>query len=209
MFLAAIAVLAAALADPLVETVANSGVLGRGYTDNNHLSVIPALVAGALLVSAIVAHRCSELWRHSRADSDWVLDIARHISALSPVRDLPLVLVLQFAALFVMESTEQLVFGGKVLGGVVWLGGPVAFSLLTHASIGTVCAIVVTRAARAVLRAFANLVGIARQFIVLARSRRNHGVFAKRALASVPFRTHLPRARQIGERAPPLLPALT
>jgi len=41
-FLLAVALVAAALGDAFVETVSNSGLVGAGYADDNHASVLPA-----------------------------------------------------------------------------------------------------------------------------------------------------------------------
>lgn len=204
----AVALVAAAVGDPLVETVANSGLFGRGFSDNNHLSVIPALVAGILLVLLLACWRGVQLYRHTR-QREALLELAKHISARAPLRDLPYVLIFQFGALFVMESTEQLAFGGKLLGGTVWLGGPVLFSVLAHALIGTICTLALARAIRAMVRHVATFVRITLDFILVAIARKNSGRFAplRRESSSPRFQTL--HVCQIGERAPPALLTLT
>ncbi len=179
-FLVAIALVAAALGDPLVESISNTGVVGRGFSDDNHLSVIPTLIAGISLALLLICKRCVEMLRHPGEHRDWLTDIARHASARSPLQDLPYVLVLQFAALFVMESVEQLFFGGRLLGGTVWLGGPIWFSLLMHVSLGWACTMLIARGMRAILRRCATLVGVALEFLLDVVTRGSASVFTRR-----------------------------
>ena len=44
-FLLAVAILAAGLGDPVVELVSNTGIVGGNYADDNHLGVVPTLLA--------------------------------------------------------------------------------------------------------------------------------------------------------------------
>jgi hypothetical protein len=203
-FLLAAALMAAAVGDPLVETISNTGILGRGYSDNNHLSVIPALIAGGAWALAIVCKRCLELVRNPSERRDWLIDMARSISVRSPLQDVPCVLVLQCAVLFAMESSEQLIAGGRLLGGTAWLGGPIWFSALTHVLLGSLCTLLIARGTRAILRRCAAFVAIALEFIFDAFVRGNSGVFAFRRDSS-PFRCNqMLHVHQLGERAPPL-----
>jgi hypothetical protein len=208
-FLIAVALIAAALGDPLVETVSNTGLIGRGYSDNNHLSVIPTLIAGALLAFLLICRHCLELLRRPAEHRDWLVDMATRISARSPSQDLPYVLVLQFAALYCMESAEQLFFGGKLLGGTVWLGGPIWFSICTHVLLGSACAILAARAMRSIVKRCATLVRVALEFLLDAFSGEDSAVFARLRDNGASFRPQRVYVHQLGERAPPLLPTLT
>jgi hypothetical protein len=145
-FLAAAALIAAALADPLVETIANTGVLGAGYADNDHSSVLPTLLIGAVLTLLVIAART------------WAVAFARHICERSVLDDLPYVLLLQFIALFIMESAEQLLAGGRLLGGTAWLGGPVWFSLCTHVLVGFLSTVLIFRGVRTIAQRCARLI---------------------------------------------------
>jgi hypothetical protein len=208
-FLLAIALVAAAIGDPLVETIANTGAIGRGFSDNNHLSVIPTLIAGLLLVSLAIGRRCLDLCRHCPRRGDWVIETAKRFCERPPLDDLPYVIFLQFAALFVMESTEQLVFGGRLLGGAAWLGGPIFFSVVAHALIGAVCCIAITQNARAIVKRFATLFAGTLNFILLVLHRQSCALFAPRRSEPTPRALQILDVRRIGERAPPALLALT
>ncbi len=205
-FLLAVAILAAALADPLVETVANTGILGGGYADNNHTSVIPALVAGAVLALEVTLLRalgtCGLLGPGRR---NWIAELATRACPRSFARDLPLVLLLQLVALFLMESIEQLAFGGRLSGGTAWLGGPVLFSLCVHALIGAGCLYVVGRLARVLLRTFCSLIAFAVDCILVTRARSSAEVFRRRRREPSPVLAQALPARHAGGRAPPLL----
>jgi hypothetical protein len=192
-FLMAVALVAAAITDPLVETIANTGVLGRGYADNDHSSVIPALIAGGILVLLVIGGRT------------WALAIARRITERSPLHDLPFVLILQFMALFGMESAEQLLDGGRLLGGTVWLGGPAWFSIVTHIVIGVACTLLIARSMRAIARRCAAIVSIAIELILCARTYGSAPLFARRRHHGTRRYAQAIHVRQTGERAPPLL----
>jgi hypothetical protein len=204
-YLAGAALIAAALGDPLVENVSNTGIFGTHYSDTNHISIVPALVAGVLLVLVIIGLRCVEMCMVSAGGRrDWLVDVATAISTRSPARDFPCVFGMQLAALFAMESTEQVLLGGKLLGGTVWLGGPIAFSLLTHAVIGAGCILLLKWFVRSMLATFASLVCIALEFILITRTYGVLGALLRRSEEPECHRAQAPHVRQIGERAPPL-----
>jgi hypothetical protein len=207
-FLIAVALIAAALGDPLVETIANTGLFGHGYADNNHLSVVPTLIAGALLAFALIWRRCLELLHRPVEHRDWLVEIATRISARSPLQDLPYVLILQFGALYVMESSEQILSGGSLLSGTAWFGGPIWFSVLTHVLLGTACTVLVARAMRSIVKRCATLIRIALEFLLDAFSRQGTGAFARHGHNARPFRLQNVHVHQLGERAPPLLATL-
>ena len=202
----AVALVAAALADPMVETVANTGIFGGHYADNNHVGVIPALLVGAVLACEIVIMRCLRLLEPSRTtERTRLIAVARSVSTLDGLRDLPFVFAMQIFALFLLESAEQLVLGGKLLGGTSWLGGPIAFSLLAHAVVGATCTFALGACARAVVRAFASFVYSAIRYIWLAMARATGGSFRFGVRNAFRARAQSPHVRQIGGRAPPLL----
>ena len=118
---------------------------------------------------------------------------------------MPYVLALQIAALYVMESAEQLLLGGRFLGGATWLGGPVWFSLLAHAIAAALCMLAITYAAREMLKRIAALVAQALDFILLAFSKQNCGYFTGRRVCPAALDLSPVDVRQIGERAPPFL----
>ncbi len=204
----AVALVAAALADPLVETVANTGILGPGYSDNDHASVLPALLAGAVLLLFVIVARCFGLLYHA-STCRLALRIARQIAARAPLADLPYVLLLQFAALFAMESSEQLFFDGRLAGGTAWLGGPIWFSIFMHVLIGWVCTVLVAQAMRTIVRRCAALASIVLDRILCALERSNDSRFVPARGASTRTHARMLHVRQVGERAPPLLLALT
>jgi hypothetical protein len=219
-FACAVALIAAAIGDPLVETISNTGIFGQGYLDNNHLSVIPTLIAGVLLFAIITLRR---MWMvasspchpglveerpHTTRDDDWLVDIARYVSAKPPTNDLALIVVLQFVALFGMESAEQLALGGRLVSGTTWLGGPVLFSLLAHTLVTVACTLIVARAMRSIVRHLARIVGTALEILLDIAAPANAGIFARRRDGFTVWQTQSSYVRRVGERAPPLLGSL-
>jgi hypothetical protein len=195
--LLATAIVAAALGDACVETIANSGIIGRGYADNNHLSIIPALVAGVCLLLIAIVMRCVHLLRHSR--------VPRAAPAHSPFFDAACVFAFQITALFVMETVERIAYGGNVSFSIAWLGGPVWFSLPAHAVLACVCTRAAARFTRSAAHRCAALVAIALRSFLLAPSS---GALLPAHRGDAAFL--LPErfcVRNTGERAPPFLPA--
>jgi len=197
------ALVAAAIADPLVESVSNSGVLGGHYDDDNHLGVVPVLLVGIALAATILFAHCARILRSSAGGSrDWLVDTAKDISARAPLQDLPALFALQLAALYALEATEQLLVGGDV-GTMAWLGGPLTFSLLVHGLTGAGCMFLLGALMRAILRTFASLAYHVLHLAWIARAHATptlHLISERRLHA----RAQSPHVRQIGGRAPPL-----
>ncbi len=204
-YLFAVALVAAGLGDPVVESVSNTGIFGH-YADNNHLGVVPTLLAGAVAVAEVLVLRFVEAWRRSTdRSSGSLIDIAKDIGSRSVAREFPVISALQLLAVFALESGEQLVAGGKLLGGTAWLGGPILFSLIAHAIVGGLCTFALGASMRAIVRAFASLVQTAVRFIWLAVARASAGPFRLDRRAVWFARAQAPHVREIGGRAPPLL----
>jgi hypothetical protein len=206
-FLLTAAIIAAAVGDSLVETIANGGAFGRAYHDNNHSSIVPALVAATVITLVVLLTRCVGLVRKSTHRPLTPSGAhGRRPARYAAVIDLSIVLPMQFGTLFVMESAEQLTGGGKLLGGLAWLGGPIAFSLVTHAVLGTLCAFAVAALARSILSRVASFVRKTLDAILFALTRGAKRPFVRRCDHASPNRAQAPHARQIGGRAPPNLP---
>ncbi|HTU70792.1 MAG TPA: hypothetical protein VMF11_10795 [Candidatus Baltobacteraceae bacterium] len=188
----AVAVIAAAIADPIVETVSNAGWFGPGsFTDHSNLDVLPALLAGAVLVG------CYLVLRVRRA----LLRASGEALRANVARLLPFIFLAQMGVLFAMETTEQLVVSGHTMGGTIWLGGPIWFSLTVHAAMSILVAYALARTACAcahtTLRAVRHLHALAIRALhgqaPIALRRRERTAFARLA----------PVRCRIGNRAPP------
>jgi hypothetical protein len=135
-FSAAVAIIAAALANPCVEFASNSGWFGHGvFTDRSNIDVIPTLVVGLALPALLFLRRIVELLFPGSAGrvQTWLRLASRVLHTRSVPSFVPAAFGMQLLVLFSMESIEQLVVRGHLLGGVLFLGGPVAVSLLVHA----------------------------------------------------------------------------
>jgi hypothetical protein len=208
-FCIAAALIAAALGDAVVESVSNTGVLGGRYNDNNHLGIVPTLHVGTVLLLGMLVLRFIEvLTRSTNSSQGSFIDAARELTPRSLVQYLPYVFALQLMALFVLESVEQLAVDGKLLGGTEWLGGPIFFSLITHALIGACCTFALGASIRAIVRTFALIVRTAIRFIWLAIASATGGKFYLNRRDALCRRAQEPCVCQIGGRAPPFLQAL-
>jgi cytochrome bd-type quinol oxidase subunit 2 len=187
----AVAVIAAAIADPIVEFSANAGWFGSGtFTDRSSLDVLPALILGVGLMAL-------HFVRRARA----ILD------ARAPLRGaavlLPAIFGLQMAVLYAMETGEQLAVWRHAFGPTLWLGGPPPIAIAIHAAVCTavVCAFVRSRR---------RLAATALRVIGFIRAIATIGVATPPPL--VPWRFEFAAFDELtttlgatGERAPPIL----
>lgn len=199
-FSLAAALMAAAVADPIVETASNLGLFGRGnFTDHSTLDVVPTLLAAAVFagiwlvmrVKRSIAGPSSAAWSTAAAAID----------APTVLRLLPCIFIVQIAALFAMESTEQLVVYGHLLGGTIWLGAPILIALAVHAFFCVALSFLLA----VTLRAFAaSLAQFVEALLRLLSSFEPHrpGVARLRLLPTF-FRPFRPTLCRLGERAPP------
>ena len=191
-FCVASAVIAAATADPLVEAASNAGWFGRGtFTDHSNLDVLPTLLCGAILVACYLALR---VWRElARASCD---ALRAYVGRL-----LPLIFALQLAVLYAMETAEQAIVCGHVIGGTVWLGGPIWFSLGAHALIGVTIAFALARLTRTCTHTTLRV--IRRLRALATRALHAPAPLAVRGRGTAWVRANAPVICRIGNRAPP------
>lgn len=201
-FCLAVAAIAAALADPVVEYLSNARVFGRGnFTDHSNADVLPVLLAGLIFAGLHLVLKIRSAL-HKRDDAS--RDVWRESYAVLGGRFfalLPFAYVLQLIVLYGMETFEQRLVWGHTLGGTIWLGGPVWASLLAHA---VTCAIVAFAAARLIRALGRTTVRVLRAIAALT-TLPSHPVsivirvWDRVAVSQVPVRS------RIGERGPPLL----
>lgn len=204
-FCTAIAVIAAAIADPVVEFASNAGWFGSGlFTDHSNLDVAPALIIGVLLLAAHLVLKAQaalasgngrdrNFWREARLALDsrvWRL--------------IPVIFGLQMLTLYSMETAEQFLVWGHSLGATVWLGGPLPVSLTVHAIICVAVAVTIARWLRKLTATTLRLIQLIR---ALATFRPQPASIASRRHDSISFRRSTPLLCQIGERAPPFVSA--
>jgi hypothetical protein len=172
VFVCAVALFAAVIGDAVVEGVSNTGALWRGnYTDRSSLDLFPVFL---LAVTAFIMTKGLSLLEHARATGlstrAIVLSTSRAVVAAEIVRLLPIIFMLQLAILYSMETTEQIFVYGHAFGGTLWLGGPVAASLVIHALCAVATAFVLSSALSALGRALTRIVRcMFARFVVRAR----------------------------------------
>jgi hypothetical protein len=197
--------LATSIADPVVEHASNAGWFGPGsFTDHSNWDVAPVLMLGLVFVALHVWVRAHKALAGGKSSPQWQRLTA---GALGPsvLRLVPLIFVAQITVLFLMETTEQQVVYGHVLGGALWLGGPLAISLAVHAIVCMLVALTSSHMVRALADATVQLVQLVLALATLPTLRA-----ATSFLARTRDRAH-PRVicilGGVGERAPPLLTA--
>ena len=201
-FLCAVALVAAAFADPVVETISDSGIFGGHYADHNRLSVIPTAIVGVLVASHVLVRRIVRSWRARDVGGDALLDLARDVSSRGPFSGFAFVLLAQLTALFVMEHAEQAAIGGPAIDGTAWLGGPIAFSLATHALVGLASLLLGRYALRSIVRTCTSLLRHVARFAWVGAAPVEPVPLRGRAEPPF-FRAQAPHVRQVGGRAPP------
>jgi len=190
VFCLAVAVIAAAIADPIVEFASNAGWFGAGsFTDHSNLDIIPALLAGVGLLAIYMVRKAAAIVSNRIRPSDIV-----------PL--LPPIFVLQIVALYVMESVEQLVVWRHTLGPMVWVGGPLFISLAVHAAICLLLTFAVVRSKRRLAEGTLRAIQLISAFIRVrcssgsARTIPRHQHVRFKELSAIRY--------AVGERAPPL-----
>ncbi|MEA2718939.1 MAG: hypothetical protein QOJ39_803 [Candidatus Eremiobacteraeota bacterium] len=149
-FVVAVAAIAAALADRIIEGLANHGAFGRaGFTDGSYAVNGPVAVLGAIFMLRFLYLRVRRALCAGR-DAQAARAPAWHkLTPASLALRLGTIFVVQIVALWAMETVEQFAVFGHGFGGTIWLGGPVAMSLAVHA----VLCVATALTARSVLRA--------------------------------------------------------
>jgi hypothetical protein len=205
----AIALVAAAIGDPLVETIANSGLFGRAFVDRDQQSVVPVLVAGVLLGLLLLVAR----FRYAAAlagpqSRDWLREVVAQLSTTSSSRTVAPIFAAQLAVVYAMESCEHALGAGAAIVGLSWLGAPVAFSLLLHLGVCLLCISAVRRVTRALLPGLLAAICDVLDWIVVALGPdAGRGVFVN-SRERVARHSTLTAAERIRGRAPPFLTAL-
>lgn len=189
-FCAALAVMSAAIADPLVEFASNAGWFGRGsFTDHSNLDVVPALLAGVALMTLY-------LFRKARL----VVSGQAFPRGIAPL--VPAIFAFQILALYGMETAEQVVVAGHLLGPAVWLGAPPLISLAIHS---VVCAGVSLWFGRSIRSLAATTLRVIRLIRAIATfAVRSCAIPARRVFDALSFKELGPVLCRIGERAPPV-----
>jgi hypothetical protein len=149
-FVVAVAAIAAALADLVIEGLANRGVFGHaGFTDGSNAVNGPAAVLGAIFLLRFLYLRVRCALRAGGNAAAASGPSLRELTLGAIACRLGAIFVVQIIALWAMETIEQYAVFGHGFGGTIWLGGPVALSLAMHAVVCVVTAL----CARLVLRA--------------------------------------------------------
>lgn len=201
-FVAACAVGAAALIDPIVEGLSNAGLFGPGrFTDGSNADVIPALcVASVLFCAAVISLARSMFWQEAYPPL-WLRRYARELRSSSLVQLLPAVFVLQLLSLFTMETVEQIVTAGHPLGALIWLGGPIFTSIAMHL-VG--CVLVTAVLSKAVTVSAHTVVRILHLAIAVLRKLSAAAPPSRRNFQREPAPREEPCRRASRGRAPPL-----
>lgn len=205
-FCLAAAVTAAAIVDPLVERLSNSGVFGAGtFTDNSNLDVIPALGIGLILSLLFIAGIARRAVGRRWSAPAWLRSDALAGSDRSLPKLLPAIFGAQMLALWTMETLEQIVVAGHPLGGTVWLGGPTIASILLHAAGCIAVTWILSRTLHWSAQAIVEAVAFIR-YLFCGR-RRNRAARPRRVLEIRTFRFLEPIIARLNGRAPPCLSA--
>lgn len=197
----AAAAFAALAAHQFVHALADWGRFPSAYDEYNHGALVPLAWSAATLSFAAALFAFGDALFAERTE-DWLRGAARTIARRRFGEIAGAILVLQFGTLFAMESAEQVIAFGHPLGGLAWLGGPVAVALAIHIA-AALCATAALAGAARFLAAAAALV---RTIVATFAARRAPGRAG--AVARRPFPRRTARcnvvARRIGKRGPPL-----
>ena len=205
----AIALVAAALGDPLVETISNTGIFGPGFVDDNHQSVVTVLVAGIVLgLLLFVARFRRTAVRSNPGSRDWLREVVGGLSKTSSSRHIASIFAAQVAVVYGMEFCEQQLAPGTSMHGLSWLGAPIVPSLAIHLAVCVCCAYVIRHATRAILPCFiAVICNVLDRILVEFARNAARSVFVS-SIEQLVCHVELTAAQRIRGRAPPALATL-
>jgi hypothetical protein len=202
-FCLAVAIIAAAVADALVESASNAGWFGPGnFTDRSNLDVIPALAIGCAFVALYVALRVRIMLAGFRGNARAALRLSNDALGYCGLAMLPVIFALQIVVLFSMETAEQYVVWGHVLGGTIWLGGPIDVSLAAHAVTCVAVTLLAARAIGSLATAALRVINFIRTLATMLPRQRLPMMRRRAAAVASNWTTFAPRSA--GVRAPPL-----
>ncbi len=184
-----------------MEFASNHGAFGSGnFTDHSSLDVVPALIAGVVAAGLAVALRVrSHLADANGPSPDWLAASDKALgSGLG--RLLPIAFALQIAALYSMETLEQIAVYGHDLGGALWLGAPLVYGLAAHAVACVAIVFALARGVGALAGATVRVLGLIRTFV--NREAQRSAESAMRGHNRVLALPHFAFCC-LGERAPP------
>jgi hypothetical protein len=201
-FCLAAAVIAAAVADPLVEAASNAGWFGSGsFTDRSSIDVIPAFALGCGFVALYVVLRVRRVLAACHGNVHFALRFSNDTLGYRVFALLPVIFAFQLAVLYSMETAEQFAVWGHALGGAIWLGGPVAVSLAAHAVACIAVTFVVACAIGSLATAALHVINLVRALTTLLPKQPPARVQLRHHLAASTWTAFAPRS--VGERAPP------
>ncbi len=149
---AAIAFVAAALGDWLVESMSNRGLFGPAFSDASQQGIAPVIVAGTVLaLLAAIARLGSAFAGRARPSNQWVRDVANACAQAPGMRTVAFVFAAQLLIVCAMEHAEALLGTGQAVHGWSWLGAPIAASLCVHLAVCVACVAVACHVSRFVL----------------------------------------------------------
>jgi hypothetical protein len=201
-FCAAVALIAASIADPLVESASNAHWFGPGnFTDHSTWDVIPALLAGLVFVGLYLLLRIRNSLAERGRTPGW-LRRANDALGQNILRLVPLICVAELIVLYLMETAEQRFVYSRIIGGTLWLGGPIVVSVTVHAASCAIVAFVAAKSLRALADATIRLVLLIHSFVAttLRRARATFIDLTEDVGRICPSGV----LGHVGERAPPI-----
>ncbi|MBV8149612.1 MAG: hypothetical protein JO092_11005 [Candidatus Eremiobacteraeota bacterium] len=201
-FCLAVAVVAAAVADPLVEAASNAGWFGPGsFTDHSSIDVLPTFVLGCGFVVLYAALRVRRMLGACHGNEQTALRLSNEVLDYCMPVMLPVIFTLQIALLYSMETAEQFAVWGHALGGTIWIGGPVVASLAAHAVACVAATFLVARAIRSLGTAALRVLRLMRALATLLPIPSPPRTGFRQGTVALSW-TFAPRSA--GKRAPPL-----
>ena len=199
-----VAMVAASLANVLVESASNRGWFGPGvFTDHSYWDIPPVLLTAIVLLAGYAWLRIRAAFGCGGNVTERTLESLRSLLGSDPLRIAPTVFAAQLAILYAMETAEQVLVYGHALGGNLWLGGPPALALMAHGLVSIAILLLIAFALRVLGEASALVIQWLRIFMLL-RVRDAQPPFLE-GFQDPTGRRSARIVCNVGERAPPLL----
>jgi hypothetical protein len=167
-FIGVLGVLAAVASHRCIDILVGSGLArdtGREYA---HVVVSPTVLGSIAMIVGLLGFAIADR-------GTWFADLVREVEEIRATRIFVAIVLLGALTLFAMESLEQIVATGHLLGSLTWLGTSPSLALLVILSVSAAMSFCIVRCAHSLLAVIGAVRSLAYGFAIALRARTHAG----------------------------------
>jgi hypothetical protein len=195
-FIGVLGVLAAVASHRCIDILVGSGLArdtGREYA---HVVVNPTVLGSIAMIVGLLGFAIADR-------GTWFADLVREVEDLQATRIFVAIFLLAALSLFAMESLEQIVATGHLLGALAWLGTSPSLALCVILSISAAMSFGMVRCAHSLLTVIRAVRSLAYGFAIALRARTHAGIRSTSFVFTFVHSRSYDGVRACGLRAPP------